>query len=397
MKKNISIVISLFLLFLIFTSCEQEDQINSFKSVESEITIDKNAQIPLEPTTLTKDEITENSCGEPVGHDLYAGQHIMAGTVFISRDEENLYVTYDLSGTEWWLKETHLYVGEYEDVPQGNSGNPKIGNFPYHGDHDMTQEYSFTLPIDDEGLEGCFIIIAHAALVSKENGTITSSETAFAFGEDKYGEPNEFTGNRWGWYLDYCLEPCEDQGEEGNEGEEGEDEEEDSLSENEDDGNGETGLICEDTYAFYDSNASCFTSEGNGWGWSNKIDYDDAYYILPGGVTYILPLYESNEACDISTGIPIGHVEVTVQAGDGEALASIKYVLDIEEWSIQDIQLYVGSVSLLSESNNLETLTFENFNYVLEDFEDNYIEGVLWPFDAYLIAYAKICPPETNP
>jgi hypothetical protein len=168
MKKNISIVISLFLLFLIFTSCEQEEQINSLKSVESEIIVDKNAQTTLEPTALTKDEIAENSCGDPKETILYAGQHIEVGKMFISNDEEYLFVTYDVNDTKWWLKETHLYVGDIEKAPFVSSGNPKIGHFPYHGDHDLLKEFTFTLPLGD--LVVCFYIISHAVVVLSENG-----------------------------------------------------------------------------------------------------------------------------------------------------------------------------------------------------------------------------------
>lgn len=396
MKKKLSIVISVFFLCVAVTSCEPDEQINSFKSDGTQISVDKNAQTPLESTTLTKDEIADNSCEEPIEQVLYAGQHIEAGTVSLSNDEDFLYVTYDLTGTEWWLEETHLFAGDLENVPFGNSGNPKIGHFPFHGDHDLTQEYHFQIPLEDVSSEECFAVIAHAVVVSKENGNITSSETAFAFGADEFGEPNEFDGNRWGWFMDYCVQDCEDP-------EGGEDGQEDdvSLGENEGEGGNNSGnteeekLTCVDAYAFYSNSASCFASESNGWGWSNWIQFNEDYYNQP-GVTYQFPLFEAKETCDTGTDAPIGHVEVTVQAGDGMAFAKIRYVLDIQEWFIEDIKLYVGSESLLTASGN-EPLTFENFNYSIEDFENNYLEGVYWPFDAYLVAYAKICPPETNP
>ena len=399
MKKKLSIVISVFFLFALVTSCEPDEQINSFKSDGTQISVDKNAQTPLEPTALTKDEIADNSCEEPVEQILYAGQHIEVGTVSVSNDEEFLYVTYDLTGTGWWLKETHLFAGDLENVPFGNSGNPKIGHFPYHGDHDMTQEYHFEIPLEKVSSQDCFAIIAHAVVVSKENGNITSSETAFAFGADQFGEPNEFDGNRWGWFVDYCLQDCEDQ--EGGDDGQGDEEGDLSLGENEggeDDNNGNTEeneLTCVDSYAFYGDNASCFASEGNGWGWSNWIQFNEDYYDQP-GVTYQFPLYETKEGCDTGTDTPIGHVEVTVQAGDAVAYANVRYVIDIEEWSIEDIKLYIGSESLLTGSGN-EVLNFENFNYSIEDFENNYLERVVWPFDAYMVAYAKICPPESNP
>ena len=398
MKKNISIVISLFLLFLIFASCEPEEQINSLKSVESEITIDKNAQTLLEPTTLTKDEIAENSCGDPKETILYAGQHIKVGKVIISNNEEMLFVTYDVNDTKWWLKETHLYVGDIEKAPFVSSGNPKIGHFPYHGDHDLRKEVTFTIPL--EHLDDCFSIISHAVVVMSENGSNTSSETAFGYGK------NEFDGNRWGWFLDHCVESCDDNDDGDNDDGSGEDEDEDGSNDDNDDGSDDDGSggnnsDCLEGYAYNSVNANaalCFMDEGfDSWGWTNEIVYSDDYYRLP-PVTQRFPIYANADECDLQNGSIIGYLDITISAGDSQATAKIAYVIN-SDLIISDLNLYVGTDAYPLDTNDKQTISFEYYNYSFNDFGVDYsINNIAWPLtDLYFIAQATVCPSEVKP
>jgi len=417
MKKNISIVISLFLLFLIFTSCEQEEQINSLKSVESEITIDKNAQTLLEPTTLTKDEIAENSCADPKETVLYAGQHIKVGKVLISNDEDMLYVTYDVNDTKWWLKETHLYVGDIENAPFGSSGNPKIGHFPYHGDHDLLKEVTFTIPLED--LDDCFSIISHAVVVISENGSSTSSETAFGYGD------NEFDGNRWGWFLDHCVESCDDNDDGDNDDGNNDDDDDDDGSDDddnddgdnddgnnddddgsdddgsEDDGNGGNNSDCMEAYAYNSVNASvasCFIDDGfDSWGWTNELVYSEDFYRLP-PVTQRFPIYANADYCDLQNGSIIGHLEITISAGDSQASATIAYVIN-NDLIIADLNLYVGTDTYPLDANDKQTISFEYYNYSFNDFGvDHSINNIAWPVtDVFFIAQATVCPSEVKP
>ena len=411
MKKKKSIVIGLAILFVAIISCGQEDQIDSFKPVDHSITVDKNSIVQLEATDLTQDEIEKLSCSKSLAVPLYAGQDNHVGTITISNSEDELFITYSiLDDSNWWLMETHLFVGEIDDAPFNNKGNPQIGKFPYHGDHDLTKEYPFgPIPLDD--LSENISIIAHAVVVQQEDGQTTANETAFGFSD------KEFEGNRWGWIIDYEIQNCDNE----DDGTNDDDEDDDGNEENDDDGNqddevndsGTEGnsdtdqdgtnetdaLSCVDAYAYHEinpDNASCFSSEGAGWGWSNKVDFDPDYYNIP-GLTYIFPLYESNDQCGINTNSKIGQVEITIMAGDSEASATVKYILDIEEWTIEDIQLYVGQEPYPINSDNGQGLVLENFNYSLEDFDASHmIHHIMWPLEGYFIAYAKICPPESS-
>ena len=79
------------------------------------------------------------------------GQDIEVGLLWISNNDEELTITYDLadpdsdSDTDWWLTEMHLFVGDIDDAPFTNSGNPQIGQFPTHGPEEMTQSFSHSV------------------------------------------------------------------------------------------------------------------------------------------------------------------------------------------------------------------------------------------------------------
>ncbi len=202
MKKKISIVISLAFLLFALNSCEQEDQISSFKSDKHSILVDKNASLPLQTRSVTKEEVQEISCGNPIEVILYAGQHIEVGKISITNSETKLLVTYDVTGSNWWLSETHLFAGNINEAPFTNTGNPQIGKFASHGTDELTQQYTHWVSLDhiDEPIS----IIAHAVVVQKQNGQKTATETAFGEGS------TEFSGNQWGWIIDYTLQDCDD-------------------------------------------------------------------------------------------------------------------------------------------------------------------------------------------
>jgi hypothetical protein len=68
---------------------------------------------------------------------LYAGQDILIGTVEVTNDSDNLYVSFHLDDP-WVLLETHVAVEQdCADIPQKN-GNPTPGQFPYSGITDDT-------------------------------------------------------------------------------------------------------------------------------------------------------------------------------------------------------------------------------------------------------------------
>ncbi len=136
--RKITLIITTIFLFLAIFSCEYQDNFMDQSAIDTKIIIDEDSQIKLNPTSLSKEQIEKICCGKKFTTTLYAGQHINVGTLTVSNNNTNLYVTFSVK-EDWWLSETHLFVGREVDLPLTGSGNPKIGHFPYHGTHDLTQ------------------------------------------------------------------------------------------------------------------------------------------------------------------------------------------------------------------------------------------------------------------
>lgn len=106
--------------------------------------------------------------------ELIAGQHINAGKVIYSHDEDYMYVTYITSGA-WLLSELHVYVGNLDGLPR-NKTAIQIGKFKYSISNLNANTWTFTIPLaglskDANG----YTIAAHAVV---KNGT--QEETAWA-------------------------------------------------------------------------------------------------------------------------------------------------------------------------------------------------------------------------
>lgn len=389
MKKKISIVISLAFLLFALTSCEQEDQISSLKSDEHSFSVDKNATLPLQTRSLTNEEVKEESCGDPLEVILYAGQHIEVGKISITNNETKLFVTYDVTGSNWWLSETHLFAGNIEDAPFTNSGNPQIGKFPHHGADELTQHYTHWVSLDhiDEPIS----IIAHAIVVQKQNGQTTATETAFGEGS------LEFSGNRWGWIIDYKLQDCHDDVVDSDEEQETDQElsfgEEGSNGGNLDQSNNDG---CMDAYAYSSpENAICLLNKFDHWGWSNRLLPNDTHYV-PGGVTYTYPLYASASTCATDNSILIGEVAINVSGGDSILYASVSVSLSRQELSITELHIYAGETTYPLDDSGDPTIAFDKFDLNLNGMnEKTYTVNWLdWFDETNFIVHVKVCPEE---
>ena len=115
------------------------------------------------------------------------------GTVDVYTDGDTVTVTYTITDPDWTLELTHLWIGDCDDLPTNNPGNPLIGQFPYSASHPGATTYSYE--IDVSTLDGIEFICAaaHAEVIG------TSSETAWA-------EGTPFDGNSWAMYFN--LNDC---------------------------------------------------------------------------------------------------------------------------------------------------------------------------------------------
>lgn len=125
--------------------------------------------------------------------DLLAGQTILSGIVDVSLIDGFVVVTYN-TDPEWEIQETHLFVGDINDLPTNGGGNPKIGRFPYSETHvagTYTVSYNTTIFLEPEE---CVTIAAHAVVY---NADIDQSETA-------WGAGIPIGGNSWAMMFEVC-------------------------------------------------------------------------------------------------------------------------------------------------------------------------------------------------
>lgn len=152
-------------------------------------------------------------CGTPTVTTLFAGQTIDAGTVTVSNDSSNLYVTFSTTNG-WRLTETHLAIAStLSGIPQTKSGNPKVGNFPYQRTYDPSvtsdvyvfslDQLAVSLGLDrfDCGVTS-LVIAAHAVVVQLNgNGGVSSRETG-------WGSGTGFPGGNWATWFGYTVQCC---------------------------------------------------------------------------------------------------------------------------------------------------------------------------------------------
>ncbi len=133
--------------------------------------------------------------------DFVAGQNYDSGDLSVYFDLENVYIEYTTTDN-WYIRKTHLYVGNCQLIPRNNAGNPIPGQFPIS---DIlpggTQTITYTIP--KTNLPECFCVAAHAEVYRVENGTVVQTETAWAAGE-------RFTQKGWATFFSVCQSDCFD-------------------------------------------------------------------------------------------------------------------------------------------------------------------------------------------
>jgi len=156
-------------------------------------------------------------CGD-TAYILWAGQYNDVGTVTVSNDLDNLYVTYTLDyqnpdcpegAVDAVFGTLHLWVGENNPtgvlstmpaVSNGpNAGTPIPGQFPYHGDANGLQSYTFTIPFVELGItdanDACdklLYFVAHAEVnyLNCDGTPCIDPETGEPCGDTAFGGPD---------------------------------------------------------------------------------------------------------------------------------------------------------------------------------------------------------------
>lgn len=142
----------------------------------------------------------------PTVWDLTAGQNMVVGTVTVSNDTTNLYVTYAIDTVTYpglTLGNLHMWVGtDMANLPTNSQGTPVPGQFCQADggrcfDASGLTSYTFTISFEDLAFIGdpvdCgddVFIVTHAE--------ISDGETAFGGDQDGWG-------NRWWFYGVYTI------------------------------------------------------------------------------------------------------------------------------------------------------------------------------------------------
>lgn len=186
MGNSVKLLIPAALLLLLSLSGCKKEQVYPVKSRDAVSSYQKTAQ-NLQP------------CGTPLVVDLLAGQTMDAGNVTIYNTDDSLYVYVETSGN-WLIASTKIYAGTLAGMPQTNSGNPKVGQFPYKSNYSPGVSGSLTaIPLS--ALPSCYIVAIHVDLQETVNGTVVQTQTGWASG-------TAMSGNNWGMYVDYCTQDC---------------------------------------------------------------------------------------------------------------------------------------------------------------------------------------------
>ena len=146
---------------------------------------------------------------------LWAGQDNYAGTVTLSNDEDNIYVTYDTNESAD-LKEVHVDI--YSTADAVPDKRPAPGQADYKAENLYSDAYTVTVPFADLGeTVECgddYYVIAHTALASDDGSDndedadsdlSNDGETAYAGGSKSALEDGK---GAWFYVAEYTIVCC---------------------------------------------------------------------------------------------------------------------------------------------------------------------------------------------
>lgn len=287
MKKLHKVLILLLLAApIFFIGCQKTDL------------IDESVQTPT-------DEFIENKdyCGNPLTFTLHNSLYsTYYGVITIANDESNLIFDFDIDdGNDWYIQKTAIFaINDGVTPPETTIGTWYPDNttqiqhwlLPFQTSNLNTKEHQEIITFGELEYEGinlneCLDIVAGAEIYDSVSGYV---RWVFAKPSLKCD----------GWYVDYCLEPCQIPS-------------------------------CETAYAFEGDPDDCFLSlntQSNNWGWSN------------GGIdegTYEWDIYAGAGQCDITVGTLVGTLNIVYSGG----VATITYNID-DAYTLDETHLHIG-------------------------------------------------------
>lgn len=247
--------------------------------------------------------------------DLFAGQTTDAGDVCLSIAGEDLVVTYTTKDG-WQLTDASLWVGtELRTWPATNTGNPKIGQFPFQSGILAlgSLSHSFRIPLSTWGLTASqascnrqSLLLAAHANVRYQNGDGTyRTETGWGDGQ------RMVTRGNWAMYFGAALTCIPN--------------------------TPVSPTTRETAFAYGNGKATCFLQlpqlSTNRWGWSNGP--------LAQGNTYTFDIYAAAGQCDLTKGTRVGTLKVVYNG----STAAVTYQM-AAGFTMDETHLYVGNQPL---------------------------------------------------
>jgi len=144
-------------------------------------------------------------CGTPESFNLIDKYKVQLGTVSVSNDATNVFVTINISDPDFKLVKAALIIGTQQHVTDGvTTGWPKLGPGPVSPDYSQTFKpgvttYTFTVPIGS--LENCFDFAVYGKLTKKVDGK-NVADIIFL-----QSDP-QLTTKCWQTYAQYCKQDC---------------------------------------------------------------------------------------------------------------------------------------------------------------------------------------------
>lgn len=142
---------------------------------------------------------------------LIAGQNFDAGRIDVEIVNESgtdyVYISY-ITNDDWVIKLTHLYAGDRDGIPETKKGNPRPGVFEKKMDYDanVISDFEVEYKIPASAFEACFHIAAHCEVAKiDDKGNVVQRETG-------WGQGDQFEGNSWAMYFEFCKSLCEGDG-----------------------------------------------------------------------------------------------------------------------------------------------------------------------------------------
>ena len=95
------------------------------------------------------------TCGAATEYKLTNLRHT-PGTVTVTNDATNLYITYQITKDDWFISDTRLAVAKtYAAIPQDHKRRPLPWSFPYAGEHEpVVKSVTYSIKLSELGVGG---------------------------------------------------------------------------------------------------------------------------------------------------------------------------------------------------------------------------------------------------